>query len=114
MSNLPIPAVEIEDSPEVKSYTYQQLHELSPYITPQTEITVMMKDPAKLALQFETDGKDYDAVALSELFRISISLKEGDAKITSEGLDKDVLGAIRQAKEGLIKQLAAIQDDVVT
>lgn len=115
MANLLNPAIElIEDSPEVKSYIYQQIMEFEPYVTPQTVVAVVAKNPKKLALQYEADGKEVDLEDLASHFRISISLKEGDAKITAEGVDKDIFTAIRLAKDHLLEKLQAIQDNVVS
>jgi ribosomal subunit interface protein len=102
----------LEDSPEVKSYVYQQIAEFEPYITPQTIVAVILKDPLKLALQYEAAGKDVDPQELKSLYRISISLREDEAKISAEGVDKDIFTAIRMAKDELLKKLMAIQDNV--
>jgi hypothetical protein len=106
--------IAIEDSPEVKSYVYQQIAEFQPYVTPQTVVAVILKDPTKLALQYEAEGKSFEPQELKSLYRISISLKEGKAKITAEGVDKDIFVAIRIAKSLLLKKLLAIQDSLVT
>ena len=107
MSDLLNPGIElievaIEDSPEVKSYIYQMISEFEPYVTPQTVVSVIAKDPSKLALQYEADGKEFDEEDLKSLYRISITLKEGDAKIAAEGVDKDIYTAIRIAKDLLM------------
>lgn len=119
MSDLLNPGIElvevaIEDSPEVKSYIYQQIAEFAPYVTPQTVIAVISKDPMKLALQYEAEGRESEIEGLKSQYRISISLKEGDAKIAAEGVDKDIFSAIRIARDILLKKLIAIQDSVVT
>ncbi len=119
MSDLLNPGLEVleialEDSPEVKSYVYQQIAEFQPYVTPQTVVAVISKDPTKLALQYEAEGKEFKMEDLKSLYRISISLKEGDSKIAAEGVDKDIFVAIRIAKDLLLKRLLAIQDSVVT
>lgn len=106
--------IAIEDSPEVKSYVYQQIAEFQPYVTPQTVVAVILKDPTKLALQYEAEGKSFEPQELKSLYRISISLKEDKAKITAEGVDKDIFVAIRIAKSILLKKLLAIQDSLVT
>ncbi|HEY8271495.1 MAG TPA: hypothetical protein VIG33_11455 [Pseudobdellovibrionaceae bacterium] len=108
------PEVCLEDSPEVKSYVYQQIAEFQPYVTPQTVVAVILKDPTKLALQYEAEGKKFELNDLKSLYRISITLSEDRAKITAEGVDKDIFVAIRTAKDLLLKKLAAIQDSVVT
>jgi ribosome-associated translation inhibitor RaiA len=115
MANLLNPSIElIEDSPEVKSYIYQMIVEFEPYVTPETVVSVISKDPKKLVLQYEAEGKEFDMEDLKSHFRISITLSEGDAKIMAEGLDKDIFTAIRQAKDILLTKLIAIQDRVVT
>ncbi|MBK9324173.1 MAG: hypothetical protein IPM97_14705 [Bdellovibrionaceae bacterium] len=115
MANLLNPAIALtEDSPEVKSYIYQQISEFEPYITPDTVVEVISKDPTKLALQYESEGKDFDIDDLRSHFRISISLTEGGAKIIAEGVDKDIFTAIRVAKNSLLQKLQEIQDNVVS
>jgi ribosome-associated translation inhibitor RaiA len=115
MANLLNPAIELlEDSPEVKSYIYQQISEFEPYVTPQTVIAVISKNPRRLALQYEAEGKEFDMEDLASHFRISITLTDGDAKITAEGLDKNIFAAIRFAKENLLRKLVAIQDKIVS
>lgn len=103
-----------EDTPEVKSYIYQMISEFEPFITPETVVSVISKDPKKLARQYEVEDKEFDMNDLKSQFRISISLKEGDAKLDAEGLDKNIFVAIRMAKESLMKKLMTIQDSVVT
>ncbi|MBC7371308.1 MAG: hypothetical protein H7326_07080 [Bdellovibrionaceae bacterium] len=119
MSNLLTPAIDLvedllEDTPEVKSYVYQQLTEFEPYITPETIIEVISKDPKKLALQFEAEGKDFDMKNLRSHYRMSITLTDGEARVSAEGLDRNIFAAIRKAKEILLKKLIAIQDKVVS
>lgn len=119
MSDLLNPGIEIlevalEDSPEVKSYIYQMITEFEPYITPQTVIAVVAKDPTKLALQYEAEGKEFEMEDLKSHYRISISLKEDNAKIAAEGVDKDIYAAIRKAKDALLQKLIEIQDRIVT
>src|ERR1700679_229493 len=115
MADLLNPTIEmIEDSPEVKSYIYQQISEFEPYVTTDTLITVIAKDPEKLALQYEAEGKEVDLEDLKSHFRISIRLTEGDAKISAEGVDKDIFTAINKAKSILLKKLMEIQDSVVS
>lgn len=119
MSDLLNPGIEvvevaIEDSPEVKSYIYQMISEFHPYVTPQTTVAVIAKDPKKLALQYEAEGREFDMQDLKSHYRISITLKEGEAKITAEGVNKDIYSAIRSAKDSLLKKLIAIQDRIIT
>lgn len=115
MAHLLNPTIEfIEQSPEVKSYIYQQITEFEPFITPDTVISVIARDPRKLMLQLETDGHFIEPEKLSKMFRIAIVLKEGDTHIQEEGLHDDIFEAIRLAKAKLIKRLVQIQDAVIS
>lgn len=115
MTSLLIPSIEqIEQNPEVKSYIYQQITEFEPFVTPQTIVAVLARDPKKLAIQYETEGKDFDKKTLRQLHRIAIVLKENDASVEAEGVHQDIFQAIKMAKEELLKKLLAIQDSVVS
>ena len=115
MTSLLNPTIElIEHNPEVKSYIYQQIMEFEPYVTPETVVAVIAKDPRKLALQYESEGKEFDMKELRKLYRIAISLKEGDTKIEAEGLHSDIFEAIGLAKQNLLAKLIAIHDSVVS
>ncbi|HRO68321.1 MAG TPA: hypothetical protein PL182_12200 [Pseudobdellovibrionaceae bacterium] len=104
----------LETDPEVKSYIYQQLSEFEPYVSPETVVAVVSRDPRKLMLQFEAEGKETTKEELSKLFRIAIVLKEGDTQIQEEGLHENVFEAIRLAKQSLLKKLEMIQDSVIS
>lgn len=115
MTTLLTPTIElIEQNPDVKSFIYQQLAEFDGFVTPQTEISVVARDPRKLALQYETEGKEFSRNDLKKLYRIAIVLSESDTKVEAEGVHEDIYQAIKLAKEHLIQQLVAIQDSVVS
>jgi ribosome-associated translation inhibitor RaiA len=115
MTTFSNPTIEnLEQNPEVKSFIYQEIAELEQYVTPQTVVAVVARDPRKLALQYETEGKEFDAKDLKKLSRISISLSESDTKIEAEGVADNVFDAIREAKTNLLKKLIAIHDSVVS
>ncbi|MNJ92853.1 hypothetical protein D3C87_105270 [compost metagenome] len=115
MSTLLTPTIEvIEQNPEVKSYIYQQISEFEPFVTPQTVVAVVARDPRKLALQYETDGVEFTKKELRKLFRIAIVLKEGDTSVEAEGVHQDIFQAIKLAKDNLLKKLIDIQDSVVS
>lgn len=104
----------LETDPEVKSFIYQQIMEFEPYVTPQTVVAVLARDPRKLAIQLETEGRHIPPEELKKMYRIAIVLKEGDTKIQEEALHSNVYTAISMAKDKLILRLAEIQDQVVT
>lgn len=104
----------LETDPEVKSYIYQQLCEFEPYVTPETVVAVIARDPRKMAIQLETEGRFMEPQELRKMYRIAIVLKEGETTIQEEALHEDVFQAIKLAKEKLIAKLSAIQDQVIS
>lgn len=104
----------LEDDFDVKAYVNQQLAEFEAYVTEETVVTVISRDPKKLALQLETDGKDLGSKKLRDMFRIAIILQEDDSKLEAEGFHEDIYEAIRMAKDNLMKKLAEIHDSVVS
>jgi len=116
MSNLVNPnlAHVLDENPEIRSFIYQQIVDFEPYVTPQTTVAVMVKDPMKLQVQLETEGKDISKKQLAKMYRIAIVLKEDETKITEEALHADIFEAIKLAKAKLIKKLEMIQDHVIS
>lgn len=100
--------------PEVKSYIYQSLMEFEPFITPDTTIAVIAKDPLRLISQFEAEDVGYNRDELKVLKRISIFLVEDGNKLEEEGLHANIFQAINIAKEKLLKKLNEIQDAVIS
>ena len=115
MSTLLNPTIEdIEQNPEVKSFIYQQIAEFEAFVTPQTVVAVVARDPKKLAIQYEAEGRDFDLKELRKLYRIGIVLTEAGAKIEAEGVHEDIFEAIKLAKDNLLRELITIQDSVVS
>lgn len=115
MSTLLNPTIEdIEQNPEVKSFIYQQIAEFEAFVTPQTIVAVVARDPKKLAIQYETEGREFDLKDLRKLYRIGIVLTEAGAKVEAEGVHEDIFEAIKLAKSNLLKELITIQDSVVS
>jgi hypothetical protein len=104
----------IEENPEVKSFIYQQLAEFEHFVTPETVMTVVARDPRKLALQYETEGKEFTADSLKKLYRVAIVLNEGEATVEAEGVHEDIFQAIVMAKQTLLQKLIDIQDSVIS
>ena len=115
MSNLRNPSIKVlEKNLEVKSYIYQQIMEFEPYVTSDTVVAVIARDPKKLMLQLESEGKTDLIEKLPKMYRIAIILKEGDTKIQDEGLSEDIFEAIRIAKDKLLIRLQDIQDTIMS
>ncbi|PWU14295.1 MAG: hypothetical protein C5B49_13360 [Bdellovibrio sp.] len=100
-------------SPEVLSYVYQSLMDFEPYTTPNTEVSVIAKDPLKLD-KAQSGESLPPRKELMKMYRICISLSNEGTRIEAEALDRDIFTAIRRAKEKLIKQLEEIHDNVVS
>lgn len=115
MTTLLTPTIElIESNPEVKSFIYQQIVDLESFVTPQTVVTVVARDPNELSLQYETEGKEFAPENLKSLYRIAIVLAENGANVEAEGVHEDIFEAIKLAKENLLKELITIQDSVIS
>ncbi|WII72487.1 hypothetical protein QJS83_01215 [Bdellovibrio sp. 22V] len=115
MTTLLNPTIQlIEQNPEVKSFIYQQIAEFEPFVTPQTIVTVVARDPKKLAIQYETEGKEFTREGLKKLYRIAIVLNEGGATVEAEGVHENIYNAIKLAKDNLLIKLDAIQDSVIS
>ncbi|MEK2646921.1 hypothetical protein [Bdellovibrio sp. BCCA] len=115
MTTLLNPTIQlIEQNPEVKSFIYQQISEFEPFVTPQTVVAVVARDPKKLALQYETDGKEFTREGLKKLYRIAIVLNESGTTVEAEGVHQDIFEAIKAAKDNLLTKLVAIQDSVIS
>ncbi|HPI39193.1 MAG TPA: ribosome-associated translation inhibitor RaiA [Pseudobdellovibrionaceae bacterium] len=87
----------INADPELRSYIYQQLSELDPFVTPTTQILVLSKEPKNKSQH-----------------RLSIVMSENGTQIQAEATHKDIYHCVRQAKQKLFKQLVAIQDEVIS
>ena len=114
----------LETDPEVKSFIYQQIVDFNPFVTPDTLVMVIARDPhatyssaAEEAEDEDTDFTDYsddesEAVEENYKYRIAIVLKEGDSSIEAEAFNDDIFEAIRLAKEALVARLLEIQEEV--
>lgn len=112
----------IETDPEVKSYIYQQIHDFTPFVTPETMVMVVARDP-KGTYRTDVNLEDQDELASFEAseqeaiegnykFRIAIVLKEGDTKIEAEAFHNDIFEAIRLAKDNLVARLVEIRNEI--
>lgn len=115
MEKLKEPQLEtIQDSPEVKAFIYQVISEFEPFVTPQTIVAVVAKDPTKASEELLFEFQELSKKEIKRLHRISITLKEGDSKIEADAVDKDIFTAIKLAKNKLLEHLSSVQDTVVS
>lgn len=128
----------IENDPEIKSYIYQQIHDFNSFVTPETLVMVIARDPLGDYKGTTTDitasdmdqehhieeiteegfeGSEIDEEDITEemrksRYRIAIVLKDGDHAIEAESFNDDIFEAIRSSKEALIQKLIEIQEEV--
>ena len=113
----------LESDPEIKSYIYQQILDFNQFVTPETLVMVIARDPNALysseliAENEEFDITDHElqkqeAPAAEYKYRIAIILKDGDSAIEAEAFHDDVFEAIRLAKENLVARLVEIQEEL--
>lgn len=105
----------IETSPEIKSFIYQQILDFDPFITPETVILVIARDPNRIESDSTSDLLDdeqLDAAEKAKQHRIAIILKEDDSSIEAEAFHDDIYEAIKLAKEKLVADLVEIQNEV--
>ncbi len=95
---------------EIQSYIYQQIAEFEPFITPETLVMVIVRDPN----QTEDDhaAEPYTTTQEESIHRIAIILKEDDATIEAEARHSDIFEAIKYAKESLLQKLIQIKEEV--
>lgn len=111
----------LETDPEVKSYIYQQILEFNTFVTPETLVMVLARDPAaSYSDEIDSDDEeveDYmlheeESIAAGFKYRLAIILKDGDSSIEAEAFHDDIFEAIRMAKEKLLVKLIEIQDQI--
>lgn len=96
----------IETDTEVKSYIYQQVTDFSPFVTPDTVIMVLARNPKENFIDNENDEEQiYN-------HRIAIVLQEDETSIEAEAYHNDIYEAIKLAKDKLVSQLSAIQEEI--
>lgn len=106
--------LELDENPEIRSFVYQQILEFEPYVTPQTIVAVIAKDPQKVRARLRSEGIEISKNELSQMYRIAITLKEDGSQIQEEALHSDIYEAIKLAKQKLIQKLEAIQEQVLS
>ncbi|OFZ31713.1 MAG: hypothetical protein A2622_03825 [Bdellovibrionales bacterium RIFCSPHIGHO2_01_FULL_40_29] len=98
----------IETSLEIKSFIHQQIIDFQPFITPETLILVIARDPEI------KEGDDEMVSDKSYKHRIAIVLKEDESSIEAEAFNDDIYEAIKAAKEELVSRLVEIQSELET
>ncbi len=118
----------IETDPEIKSYIYQQILDFNTFVTPETLVMVIARDPNghykkqeptsdesmedELESEVDLDEDDISDEMRQRKFRIAIILKDGEHAIEAEAFHDDIFEAIFLTKEILIGRLIEIQEEV--
>lgn len=102
----------IETSLEIKSFIHQQIFDFSPFITPETLIVVIARDPQGHDADDEIETVTEIITPRALKHRIAIVLKEADSSIEAEARHDDIYEAIKIAKESLVSQLLEIQHEM--
>lgn len=103
----------IETDLEVKSFIYQQINEFTPYVTPETNVIVLARNPEDAyADENHVISQDYDSIEDHYPYRIAIVLKENEATLEAEGFGRDIYDAITAATEAMLHRLFEIHDEV--
>lgn len=97
----------IETDKEIQSYIYQQIADFENFVTPETLVLVLAKDPKEKHEELEDD-----ADVTPKNHRVAIILKEGDTSLESEAYDDDIYIAIKLAKTALLDRLIEIQEEM--
>ena len=106
----------IENDSEVKSYIYQQIMDFNPFVTPETLVMVIARDPNGVytaqSPDEAVDTEEADSSVTNLKYRIAVVLKDDDTSIEAEAFDDNIYEAIRLAKENLLGQLIEIQNEI--
>lgn len=97
---------------EIQSYIYQQIAEFEPFITPETLVMVIARDPNQTEDDQSAASEPYTTTNEDSIHRIAIILKEDDATIEAEARHTDIFEAIKYAKESLLQKLIEIKEEV--
>lgn len=98
----------LETNMEIKSYIHQQILDFEPFISAETTILVIARDPHLN----ESEVDEAQVKKPKAAHRIVIILKEDDSTIEAEAFDDNIFQAIKMAKENLVVQLLAIQNEI--
>ena len=104
-------SADLESNKEIKSYINQQILDFDPFITPSTLILVIARDPQLRDSDQEVES-DTNENQKTANHRIVIILKEDDSSIEAEAFHDDIFEAIKLAKEKLVIELLAIQNEI--
>ena len=113
----------IETDSEVKSYIYQQVADFNPYVTPETLIMVIARDPKEVhvnstdaEINHFDEGHNNENLSHEELskykHRIAIVLKEDGTTLEAEAYHNDIFEAIKLAKTTLLERLARWHEEI--
>lgn len=95
----------IEESPEVKSFIYQQIVEFEPFLTPTSLVSVISKN---------NNSKKNKNKCNDKIHNVLITIKENGVRLEEEGSSENIYEAIIEAKNKLYQKLVVIQDSIIS
>lgn len=98
--NLSLP---IEESPEVKSFIYQQIVDFEPFLTESTMVSVVSK--------FDENEKRRSGPLRHN---IQFSINENGVTLAEEGSSENIFEAILEAKNKLYRKLILLQESAIS
>jgi len=104
MENKSKSQVPIEETPEVKSFIYQQIIDFEPFLTPSSHVAVTAKKNNTINSNNGT----------SKVHCVLISIKENGVHLQEEGKSENIYEAILNAKNKLYQKLLSIQDSIIS
>lgn len=102
---------DLESNKEIKSYINQQILDFEPFITSSTLILVIARDPQLCACDLDIEIEAPEKLKPAN-HRIVIILKEGEISLEAEAFHDNIFEAIKLAKEKLVIELLAIQNEI--
>ena len=110
----------LETDPEVKSFIYQQIVDFNAFVTPETLVMVIARDPNANYITEDEESEELSQYEIEEQegvqknykYRIAIVLKDGESSIEAEAFHDDLFEAIKAAKNILIEKLLEIQEEI--
>jgi ribosome-associated translation inhibitor RaiA len=97
-------AAEVGKDREFKAHVYQQLVDLQPFLSPESQVTVVVKVAA--------DEKD-SRTGLDEDYQLTLVANLGDHRLETEGRNADLYEALGIAKRKMLQQLDDVYGSVI-
>lgn len=113
-------AIDVENDPEFKAHVYQQLVELQPFLSPESQVAVVVKVGSETEEDFtDTDDEstsiapDEDQHEVDEDFALTLVATLGEYRLEAEGRNADLYEALGIAKRKMLQQLDEVYSSAI-